>query len=94
MERKLQSQIIKWLRSEGCYVLNIQPVTGIPTGCPDIIGFKEGFWFALEIKSSEKSHKQPLQFETVKKLDNWSYCRFVYPANWGKIKAELQLMLD
>lgn len=93
MEKKIQSEIIKWLKQQGCYVLNIQPVVGIPTGCPDVIFLKEGFWGALELKATEKSHKQPLQAETVKKLDDWSYCKFVYPANWDEIRNELTAML-
>lgn len=91
-ETKLQRQVILWLRSNGFYVIKCQ-VPPAPTGCPDIFAVYEGWWIALEIKTSKSSRKQPLQVETVKKLDDWSYCKFVYPNNWPEVKAELEAML-
>lgn len=91
-ETRLQAQVIKWLRLNGFYVIKCQ-VPPAPMGCPDIFAVYEGWWLALEIKSSKSSHKQPLQAETVAKLDDWSYCKFVHVGNWPEIKAEIEGML-
>lgn len=92
-ESKLQSEIIKYLRSRGCYVIKTRPGAGTPDGCPDVIALYEGFWFALEVKGSKTAKYQPLQEHTLEKLDNWSYAKAVYPENWPEIKEELEVML-
>jgi Holliday junction resolvase len=92
-EKKLQSEIIKWLKSQGAYVIKTSPGAGIPNGCPDIIFLKEGFWGAIEVKKSNTVKFQPLQEVTIMKLQDWSYCRVVYPQNWETIKSELETML-
>lgn len=92
-ESKLQSEVISWLRKNGCYVVKLTGGVGVPVGAPDVFAVKEGFWCALEIKASEEAPKQPLQAETVDKLSGWSYCRFVWPENWAEVRAELEQML-
>lgn len=92
VESRLQADIIKWLRSKGCYVIKCQ-VPPAPTGCPDVFAVYEGLWLAIEVKASKKSRFQPLQKETVDKLDRWSWCKMVYPENWQEIKEELEVML-
>jgi Holliday junction resolvase len=93
-ENQLQSKVLKWLRSKDAYVIKTQPGAGTPTGCPDIIFLKEGFWGCIEVKKSATAKFQPLQQLTIMKLQDWSYCRVVYPDNWDTIRAELQSMLD
>lgn len=94
MEAKLQSQIIKWLKSKGCYVIKTQPGPGTPVGCPDILALLDGGgWFALEVKEAEKSKFQPLQKETISKLNDMYYSTVVYPENWNDIKKQLECML-
>jgi Holliday junction resolvase len=94
VEKKLQAKIIKWLRSQDAYVIKTQPGAGIPVGCPDIIFLKGGFWGAIEVKASNTVKFQPLQELTINKLQDWSYCRVVYPGNWEHVRSELQAMLD
>lgn len=103
MERKLQSEIATYLRRKGAFVLTIQPQAGIPSGTPDIIALLDGGgWVGLEIKASNpykrdgtaKAHAfQPLQQETVKKLNNMYFARVVWPANWPEVKEELNQLL-
>jgi Holliday junction resolvase len=95
VEAKLQLEIRKYLKSKGCYVLKTRPDArgSSPTGCPDIIFLKEGFWGALEVKASAKAKWQPLQKETVAKLDDWSWARRVDPDNWTQIRSELDSIL-
>lgn len=92
-ESSLQSEIIKYLRSRGCYVIKTRPGAGTPDGCPDILFLIEGFWGALEIKAKHNAPYQPLQKETLDKLSNWSYARRVDPECWWEVKLELEHIL-
>lgn len=93
VESSLQSDIRDYLRSKGCYVLVLNPRPGIPKGCLDLIFMLEGFWGSIEVKDSPKAKYQPLQLETLKKFDEWSWARRVDPTNWPEVQAELELML-
>lgn len=92
-ETKLQTNIRQYLKRKGCYVLVISPQPGIPDGCPDIIAFIEGAWIAVEVKNSPKAKYQPLQEETLKQLDEWSWAKRVDPSNWPEIRQELEKIL-
>jgi Holliday junction resolvase len=90
MERKLQTEVIKFLKGKGAYVIKTRPGMGTPTGCPDIIFMFEGAWGAIEVKASRTSRWQSGQEATLARLNTW--CPFawkVYPENWGKIKQIL-----
>ena len=93
MESKLQTKLIKFLKSKGCYVLKPKPGPGVPVGCPDVIFFYEGFWGAIEVKSSATAEWQPLQKETLEKFNKWSYARKIYPENYEEIIAEIEHIL-
>lgn len=93
VESNLQSNIRKYLKSKGCYVLVITGGPGIPDGCSDIIFMLEGFWGAIEVKAGPKSKWQPLQKETLDKFNAWSWARRVDPTNWPVVREELELML-
>lgn len=93
-EKRLQKEIIEWLKHRGAFVIKTSAQPGTPVGCPDVIALIEGGkWVALEVKSSKNSKKQPLQDRTVAKLDGMYYSRFVYPENWQEIKLELKEIL-
>lgn len=90
VEGKLQSEIIKWLKSKGAYVIKCKSGPGVPVGCPDIIFLFEGAWGSIEVKAGKTSKFQPGQRATIARLSNWS--PFVYvaiPENWPTIKSEL-----
>lgn len=91
-ESRLQSDIVKYLRDKGCYVIKTRPGMGTPDGCPDIIFLYEGFWGSIEVKGSRPKW-QPLQRETLAKLDEWSWAKVVNPTNWLDVKLELEAML-
>lgn len=88
-ESVFQAKVIKWLKEQGCYVIKNSAVSGVPTGCPDLVFFKEGFYGFAEIKPKEKARFQPLQKETLAKLAAWSWAKAVYPENWDEIQKEL-----
>ena len=90
VESRLQSDIVKWLRQKGCYVLTITARPGIPDGCPDVIALVAGGgWIALEVKKGPNEKFQPLQKPTIKKLDAMYFSRAVWPQNWAEVKKEL-----
>lgn len=92
-ESQLQSDIVKYLRSKGCYVIKTKPGVGTPTGCPDVIFLLEGFWGVIEVKASPKAPYQSLQKETLEKLGAWSFARRVDPTTWMEVKTELEVIL-
>jgi len=92
-ESRLQSDIRKYLKSKGCYVLVLRGQPGIPDGCTDIIFMLEGFWGGIEVKDSPKAKYQPLQKETIAKFDEWSFGRRVDPTNWPAVRVELDGIL-
>lgn len=93
-ESVFQAKIIKWLKEQGCYVIKNSAVSGVPTGCPDIVFFKGKFYGFIEVKRSVKAPFQPLQKETLVKLDAWSWARAVWPENWEEMQKELALILQ
>lgn len=92
-EVKLQSTIIKYLKSKGCYVIKTKPGVGTPDGCPDIIALCGALWIAIEVKGSPKAKYRPLQEETLALLESWSWARRVDPTDWPEVKKELEDML-
>lgn len=93
MEAKTQQQLIKYLKKKGCYVIKTKPGPGTPVGCPDILALYEGFWAAFEVKSAKKAPFQPLQEETIEKLDKWSMARTVHPDNIDEVISQLETIL-
>lgn len=89
-ESRFQSKVVKWLKEQGCEVLTITVVPGIPTGHPDIVALaKTGKWATLECKDNEHSSFRPLQRETIERHNRKGYSRAVYPENWAQIQREL-----
>jgi Holliday junction resolvase len=89
-EASLQARIIKYLERKGAYVIKTGG-PGTPNGCPDIIGlFDGGGWVALEVKASKTAKFQPLQKQTIEKLNEMYFSRVVSPETWDDVKAELE----
>lgn len=91
-EAKLQSEIIKWLRSRKCFVMKCGG-GGVPAGTADIFFCIEGFYGFIEVKKSKTAKFQPLQPEFLDKIAKWSWSRAVYPENWDEVRAELENIL-
>lgn len=92
-ENKIQSNLIKYLKRKGCYVIKTRPGVGTPVGCPDVIALLEGAWFAFEVKATAKSPFRALQKDTLAKLDDWSFARTIHGENYNEIISELEVML-
>lgn len=90
-ESKLQTEIIKWLKDRGAYVVKTRAWPGTPTGCPDVLALYEGAWLAIEVKRSAKAVYGVGQEATLARLAGWSpFVYTAFPENWPLIKAELQ----
>lgn len=92
IEKKLQSEIIKYLKSKGCFVMKCGG-SGVPTGTADVFFCIEGFYGFIEVKASAKAPFQPLQEHFLEKMNSWSWARAAWPANWEEIKGELNSIL-
>jgi len=92
-ESTFQSKIVRWLKSKGCFVITITVGPGVPIGTPDIVFFKEGFYGFIEVKPHKKAKFQPLQKETVAKLNDWSWAIVAYPEDWAETQKELASLL-
>lgn len=92
-ESEIQTTVIRYLKSKGCYTIKTRPGPGTPKGCPDILFMLEGFWGAIEAKAGPNAKYQPLQKETLDKFEEWSWARRVDPSNWPKVREELELLL-
>lgn len=92
IETKLQSEIIKYLKSKHCFVMKCAG-PGVPTGTSDLFFCLEGFYGFIEVKKSSKASFQPLQKEFVERINRWSWAMVVSPDNWIEVKQELEAML-
>lgn len=90
MERKLQAEIIKWLKAQGAYVIKNRAGPGVPVGCPDILALWDERWLAIEVKSSARAAFGPGQQATLNLLMVFNgYVYIVYPENWINIRGKL-----
>lgn len=89
-ESVFQGKLIKELKKmfPGCIVVKNDPT--YIQGIPDLLVLFENKWAALESKKSEGAHKQPNQEYYVKRMDEMSFSRFIYPENKEKVLYELQ----
>jgi hypothetical protein len=91
---KLESKFQKDLMDEikelypGCVV--IKNDSGYIQGFPDWTILYKDKWAVLECKRSEDAPAQPNQPYYVRKLDNMSFSRFVYPENKEEVLRDLQ----
>lgn len=89
-EAELQTQIIKWLKDRGCYVIKTRVLPGVPVGCPDIIALCGDKWLAIEVKKSAKAPFRPGQQATLQHLKKSNTFVYVaHPENWPIIRDEI-----
>lgn len=85
MVETFEKDVERWLKKHGCIVKR--------TESPTFLFLKEGFWGAIECKASARAKFQPGQKEMVAKLNDWSYAKVAWPANWPEIQEELSVIL-
>lgn len=94
LESQFQSSLISELREKlpGCVVLKNDP--DYIQGIPDLLILCGGRWAALECKRSEKEKRQPNQEYYVRRMNEMSFARFIYPENKDYILNELYKTLQ
>lgn len=92
-EGKVKAEIVKWLRSKGCFVWICKQDSTTQKGASDLVFFFEGFYGWIEVKASKTAPRRPGQEAFVKKMDEWSWAKVVYPENWDETKRELESLL-
>lgn len=92
-EAPIQKEVIKFLKKNGCFVMKLTPMPGIPAGTSDIFFCKDGFYGFIECKAKKNSKRRPGQPEFIKKMNEWSYGEFVHKDNLEEIKRELEELL-
>lgn len=90
---KLESGFQDKLRDEikarfpGCMIFKMDQIQGIP----DLLVLHKDKWASLENKKNATAKHQPNQDYYVKKMDDMSFSRFVYPENKDIVLNELEL---
>ena len=89
LENKFQSNLIKEIKDRfpGCIVMKND--ASYIQGIPDLLVLYKDKWGSLEVKKSENAKHQPNQDYYVKKMDNMSFSKFVYPENKDEVLNEL-----
>lgn len=92
-ERDFQAALIRELyeRFPGCVVMKMD--ASYKQGIPDILVLYNDRWAMLECKKSARAHHQPNQDYYVQRLDELSFCRFIYPENKEEVLYELESAL-
>lgn len=92
-ENKFQADLIKELKQlfPGCMILKND--ANYIQGIPDLTIFYNDRWAVLECKKNKTSSHRPNQDYYVKKMDDMSFARFIYPENKEEIINELQQAL-
>lgn len=93
LESNLQSTILKWLKSKGCFACKMQQNATTKVGVADVFFCHKGFYGFLEIKQHKDSPRRPGQEAFIRKMDKWSFGRLVYKENWTEVKKELEDLL-
>ena len=90
LERIFQSELIKELRElfPGCIILKNDPT--YIQGIPDLLILYGKHWAVLENKKSKNASHRPNQDYYVKKMDDMSFGRFIYPENEEEVLNDLQ----
>ena len=90
LERDFQSSLIRELkeRFKGCVVMKLD--ANYIQGIPDLLVLYRGKWAALECKKSTRASKRPNQEYYVKRLNEMSFSRFIFPENKEAVLLELE----
>lgn len=80
-ERYFQRELIKELkrRFPGCVILKLDP--NYIQGIPDLLMLYGPRWLMLEVKRFAGASHRPNQDTWVKRLNEMSFARFIFPEN-------------
>lgn len=75
-ESSIQTQIIDWLREQGCYVVNIHGHPFQEKGVPDILFCFQGRFGAIEVKipGEKPTTIQQHHLDSIGRAGGWAMC--------------------
>ena len=90
LENKFKTKLKKEIESrfDGCIVTHMD--AGDIQGIPDLLVLFNDRWATLEGKKNANASHRPNQDYYVKKMDNMSFSRFIYPENKDEVLDELE----
>ena len=90
LERDFQSKLITELKEEfeGCIVMKLD--SSYIQGVPDLLVLYNDKWAVLEVKRSSNAKHRPNQDYYVRRMDEMSFSRFIYPENKEEVLDELR----
>lgn len=90
LENKFKTKLKKELESrfDGCIVTHMD--AGDIQGIPDLLILYNDRWATLEGKKNANASRRPNQDYYVKKMNNMSFSRFIYPENKDEVLYELE----
>ena len=88
LERGFQDRLIHTIKTRfpGCMIFKMEQVQGIP----DLLILFGNKWASLECKKAAGAKKRPNQEYYVKRMDEMSFSRFIYPENKEEVLNELE----
>ena len=88
LESGFQDRLIHTIKTRfpGCMVFKMEQVQGIP----DLLILFGNKWASLECKKAAGAKKRPNQEYYVKRMDEMSFSRFIYPENKEEVLHELE----
>lgn len=89
-ESEFQANLKKEIKSlfPGCIITKMD--SGYIQGIPDLLILYKNKWATLENKRSANASHRPNQDYYVKKMNEMSFSRFIYPENKNEVLSELQ----
>lgn len=93
-ESEFQAKLKTELKSRfpGCIVTKLD--SGDIQGIPDLLVLYNDKWATLECKKNANAKKQPNQEHHVRRMNEMSFSRFVYPENKEEVLRDLQSTFD
>ena len=90
LERDFQRALIRELKMlfKGCIVTKLD--SGHIQGIPDLLVLWGKHWATLECKANANAHRQPNQKYYVKRMNDMSFSRFIFPENKEEVLHELE----
>ena len=90
LESKFQADLKKELekRFPGCIVTKLD--SSYIQGIPDLLVLWRDKWAVVECKKNGSAKKQPNQEYYVKKMNEMSFSKFIYPENKEEVLNDLQ----
>ena len=93
-EATFQSKVVKWLKSQGCFVWKMQQNATTHTGVADLLFlFMDAYGF-LEVKKSLAAPFRPGQKEFLEDRGRYTFAEFICPENEAEVELRIADFLN